>query len=463
MYRLIFWIALFCVPAETTFAQLKYRLIDLGVLPGDATSSARGINNLGDVVGTSDQSLNHQAFLYTDAGGLKGLGYPPGARWSFGIGINDAGQIAVQTSFGPYSGTSGNAFRYTPAKGFKDLGNLGGKLSDPLFINAAGDVVGYAEVAQNTYEPFLYTDAGGIRRFLATNTLGSGASINARGQIAVNIGFAARYDPGRGWKSLGSFPALPHTRAGAMNAAGDVAGTASTNNGHSRHLFFYRDATGIVDLGYTGKRTLVKGMNDAGVFVGKYDDDNGTRYGFVHIPGKGLQNLNTLLTTSGWFVSDATAINNRGQICGMGNAYFENPHAIRLDPVWFALVTPVGTGCGGGSTPPTLSGGRPVLGKSWRVDVANAAPGKTGFLFVSTGPSVAVPLGGGCSVHVDFAALLGAVPLATDARGSWSLSVPLPSIPSLEGVTITLQAAVLGTTGPLGADVTNGIEAIFGQ
>lgn len=71
---------------------------DLGVLPGDLTSSAVDINNLGHVVGTSDAESSSRAFLWMEGVGmldLNSLVNSTGNGWTLtqGISINDAGQI----------------------------------------------------------------------------------------------------------------------------------------------------------------------------------------------------------------------------------------------------------------------------------------------------------------------------------------------------------------------------------
>ena len=53
----------------------QYTMIDLGALPGGIDSTAKGINNLGQVVGSSDTtgSILGHAFLYS-GGAMQDLG-----------------------------------------------------------------------------------------------------------------------------------------------------------------------------------------------------------------------------------------------------------------------------------------------------------------------------------------------------------------------------------------------------
>jgi probable HAF family extracellular repeat protein len=103
---------------------------DVGSL-GGSFNLARGINNLGQVVGTvTTPAGDFHAFFWDASDGLVDLGIPPGESSSFADAINDAGAIAGQVSFnravvwnvatppsntppvasagGPYTGTEGS-------------------------------------------------------------------------------------------------------------------------------------------------------------------------------------------------------------------------------------------------------------------------------------------------------------------------------------------------------------------
>src|SRR5262245_27387845 len=111
---------------------LSYTVTDLGTLPGDRSSAAYGINNLGQVVGNSDD----HAFLY-DGGKMIDLGALPGSVRSSATAINDAGQVVGR------SGSLGgrvHAFLYEGGK-MNDLGTLpGDTISEAYGINANGQV-----------------------------------------------------------------------------------------------------------------------------------------------------------------------------------------------------------------------------------------------------------------------------------------------------------------------------------
>src|SRR3712207_5277036 len=82
----------FVTAAQEVAAQQTYTITDLGTLSGDNMSIARGINNSGQVVGTSSVIYgspgNGRAFLYSN-GEMINLGTLPGTMFSEAYGIND--------------------------------------------------------------------------------------------------------------------------------------------------------------------------------------------------------------------------------------------------------------------------------------------------------------------------------------------------------------------------------------
>jgi probable HAF family extracellular repeat protein len=122
-------------------------MVDLGILPGGDYSQAQAVNNNGQVVGDSGTffagpylppgatAVPVHAFLWTQAGGMVDLGTLPGAATSVARGINDQGQVV---------GTSGGRpFLWSQATGMTELGLLpGDKGGVATAINNQGQVVG---------------------------------------------------------------------------------------------------------------------------------------------------------------------------------------------------------------------------------------------------------------------------------------------------------------------------------
>jgi probable HAF family extracellular repeat protein len=129
---------------------------DLGTLGGNQ-SFVFGINDAGQLAGSSEDAAGHRrAFLYEN-GAMKDLG-TFGGKISEAAAINPTGQIAgyAQTKTG-----DAHAFVYD-GKLLKDLGTLGGSLSQANSINAAGQVTGFAYTAKGEQHAMTWTQAGGM-------------------------------------------------------------------------------------------------------------------------------------------------------------------------------------------------------------------------------------------------------------------------------------------------------------
>ncbi len=156
---------------------------DVG-LPGSTWSSAYGINAAGAITGYAmNANGQFQAYTWSAAGGFTTLG-TLGGRNSYASGINNLGQVA---------GSSNAADGYSHAFFFDgttmhDIGTLGGNSSYAYGINDAGSVVGYSSLA--TGQPHAFVVVGGILfdlNSLVSNLTGweltQAYAINNAGQI----------------------------------------------------------------------------------------------------------------------------------------------------------------------------------------------------------------------------------------------------------------------------------------
>jgi probable HAF family extracellular repeat protein len=183
---------------------------------------------------------------------------------------------------------------------YQDLGVLpGGNSSGAYGLNHAGQVVGDAN---------LSTTGGGTHAFLK--------------------------NPGQPIQDLGTMAGGHETKAFSINNAGQVVGEGD-HEGYTR-AFLKDPGQPMVDLGNLGGASRARGINNAGQVVGWSDFNDGVETGvraFLKNPGQAMQSLGTL---GGWW-SDATAINNAGQVAGTsllapdyegkqyGRAYLKNP------------------------------------------------------------------------------------------------------------------------------------------
>ena len=130
--------------------------VDLGTLPGGTDSFGSGVNNSGQVVGTTDFASGQHAFYSDPNGGtLHDIGAFAGGN-STGTAINNAGDVV---GFSDVAKFQPHAFFYSGGV-LHDLGTLGGSTSEAYAVNSSGQVVGTAELANGTSQAFI-SDANG--------------------------------------------------------------------------------------------------------------------------------------------------------------------------------------------------------------------------------------------------------------------------------------------------------------
>jgi probable HAF family extracellular repeat protein len=158
---------------------------ELPLLSGDTIGTAWGINDPGQVVGTSESCAIPRAVLW-EKGNVRDLG-GLGGTYSFANGINNQGQVFG----GSYltNNTTNHAFLWEKHRGMKDLGTVPGDFSSIAWgMDNKGRVVGNSCDESGNCRAFLWQD--GVMTDL--NTLISPDSpwflveadwINSRGEI----------------------------------------------------------------------------------------------------------------------------------------------------------------------------------------------------------------------------------------------------------------------------------------
>jgi probable HAF family extracellular repeat protein len=144
------------------FLYYQGRMTSISLLPGVIASLARAINNSGRIVGTAtnDQKENH-AFLYAD-GVMTDLGTVAGGHRSEATGINTSGQVV---GFSTTSDGFENAFIYDRGK-MNDLGTMSDTARTFAFgINDAGQIVGLAMMGagRGGSKAFIYSQNKGFQ------------------------------------------------------------------------------------------------------------------------------------------------------------------------------------------------------------------------------------------------------------------------------------------------------------
>jgi probable HAF family extracellular repeat protein len=291
----------------------------LGILPGQAGSVANAINNAGQVVGLSYNSGGTQQAVIWNGTIPTALGTLPGGTGSYATAINRNGLVAGVTQTAVVNTTIATKWNGTTPTALGTLVatcNGGGCVNEAHGINDAGQVVGISQIQTaviwNGTIPTALTLAGstsGIAFGINNNSQAVGLSRNSSG-----IGTAVMWD-GTAATALGTLSYMLNAFANSINSAGVVVGynTAPTQPG----------SLGVI---WNGTTPI---------------------------------SLSTLLDASGagWTILEATAINNVGQIVGIGSHNGVGQNAVLLTPSSTLQVSPASniaaSGPMGGSFTPT--------------------------------------------------------------------------------------------------------------
>lgn len=313
----------------------SYTFTTLSPLSGGYRSDAVAINNLGQVVGTSE--------LYCDActpststratfwGGGTATQVPlPGGENTYATDINDSGYVVGWTSttytvhndaFLWNSGTAGaatylNTIYYdNSASSINNLGQVAGGGSNP---NSSGSAVVWNGPAGTIY----------------LGNSSDAKDINDLGQLAGNMNGQPTLWNGTTATTLGTLDG-GYGVTEAINNSGQVAGWSLTNAGFY-HATLWNSATPL-DLGSLGGNSYAFGINGAGQVVGQSYLSIGGPHAFLW-DGAGMTDLNRMLDAgsvgAGWVLIGAQDINDHGQIVGTAhNTITGQTQAFLLSPV----------------------------------------------------------------------------------------------------------------------------------
>lgn len=282
---------------------------------GTERHNGRGgaINDLGTSVVTMYSSMGnpHAFYMGEHAYQLRGL---PRYQFTTARAINNSGLIVGSAQHSGIDGTGSEIARAVLIDGDRggggrahDLGTLGGQYSAAYAINSTGQVVGKADLPPTTN--------------------------------GIHPTHAFLWRSPRAMQDLGTLGGT-NSFAYAINDSGVVAGFSLLPGDKYRHACVWSGSSGTsvnaADLGPLPGDTVSEahGVNNDGVIVGTSDTlPNAAGNRAVLWRGSAPIDLNTAaLSSKGWHLMDAMAINNQGTIVGKGTLKGK-AHAFLLVPI----------------------------------------------------------------------------------------------------------------------------------
>jgi len=302
-----------------------YQVIDLGTL-GGASSGATDLNNAGAAVGWSRTASGQVHAVVWRAGRIIDIGTlgGPGSR-----ATSISNTFAVVGTSTLTAGGVPHAFLWRANQGA--MHNLG--LPQPVQIGDSGAIVGNATTAAGESVAAYRDQHGWIRLALHGFDGSHGEDVNDSG-TAVGTLFddphgSAPFVYANGVLTvLPSVPTAAETSADAINDAGLIAGQTFDPLG----IVLWDGSTwqpvatpGLVE-------PEIRDMNDCGQIVGAHHPVQFFKpHAYLIADGTAVDLNSRIPSGSGWRLGVATAINDAGQIVGVGR-HHGLQHAFLLEP-----------------------------------------------------------------------------------------------------------------------------------
>jgi len=309
-----------------------YRVVDLGTL-GGASSAATDLNNAGAVVGWSATASGRVHAVVWRSGHMTDIG-TLGGPTSMAAGISNT--FAVVGTASVAAGGAEHGFLWRANQGA--MHNLGIPL--PVRIGDSGAIIGNATTAAGESVAAYRNQHGWIRLPLHGFDGSHGEDVNDSGTAVGTLfddphGSAPFVYADGVLTILPSVPAAAETSADAINDSGQIAGQTF-------------DPLGIVLWDGTSWHPVptpalvepeIHDMNDCSQIVGAHHPEEFFKpHAFLIADGVGVDLNSRIPAGAGWRLGTANAINDAGEIAGVGRHNGER-HAFLLVP------TAPGAGC----------------------------------------------------------------------------------------------------------------------
>jgi probable HAF family extracellular repeat protein len=211
----------------------------------------RDITNDGVVVGLhcgGGTGSCYEAFRWTSAGGLVGLG---GGFGSDANGVSADGSVVVGNAS---SDTSGFPFRWTSQSGIVPLGNLGGgenSLEEANGVSADGAIVVGQSGSPSGPQAFRWTQATGmvgLGDLPGGDFFSDARAISSNGTVIVGESKSAGGSEAFRWTAAGGMQGLGHVQPGNSGQALAATADGTVIVGRDATAFYWTEASGMRSL-----------------------------------------------------------------------------------------------------------------------------------------------------------------------------------------------------------------------
>jgi uncharacterized membrane protein len=337
------------VLAVSVGAEVRYRVIDLGEVPGYVFHFPSRITNQTQVLGTAFDSFffGATAFLWQSDTGAVALPPAGGFLQSFPGGVLPGGQaVGYSSTFGGPLGVFNHATTWDAAHNPSLLGPT------PEFSSYAGDIQSDGTIiGQFDFLPALWAKDGSLAYLPVSPDFPFGGAnrFNKPGQI---IGFtydpvsfqtiAHFWDQKRNPTVIGRLNPFGWSDTRDINDHGWVVGASGTGVPGSapQHAYLWHEGgsmQALPGLGAIPDLTYATGINNRMQIVGASIPPFGFFTSAVLWENGQVTDLNSLIDpTLNLFLSTADGINDKGQIVGFGTQNVNGNflfHAYMLDPI----------------------------------------------------------------------------------------------------------------------------------
>jgi len=314
------------------------QIIDLGILPGGNTSTARDINNAGNIVGSSETLSGETHGFFLSAGVMTDISVLPGGDASLAQGINDTDQVVGRSSqFNPLTGNLVLHGFVWQGGVLQDLGAYPPQddidsSSQAYAINNAGLIAGHVDLAGVVWDlygvpnfpplpPYVrITDPGPFSPAVTYDINNAGQAVGRLYSYAVGF----RWQAGVLEQLVPLQPSAGDDIAYGVNDLGETVGRGLLAPPVRTHATLWPDPSQVQDLGTLGgDNSEARDINNDKVIVGSSETAGGDQLAFIWHTDFGMQSLGTL----GGANSKAFAINSAGQIVGESETASGELHA----------------------------------------------------------------------------------------------------------------------------------------